>query len=141
MKRILKGFGIALLVLMVIGGGVYAYTAITVTSDVEVLEPISISSVVGDGTFDFSNMSWNIGQVYPLDDPSLTITLTNDASGTITVILSANPDSMDGGNLNFRFDNPVIDVPPGGMATVTVTANTTQSLAPGAYSTLIEVER
>ena len=141
MKRFLKGLVIALLALMIVGGGVYAYTAITVTSDIEVLEPISITAVAGDGTFDFNSMTWNIGQIYPLDAKSLSLDFNNDASGTITIWLLATPSNLDGGNLTFYFDSPVIDVPAGGKATVTLTANTTQSLAPGAYSTIITVDR
>ncbi len=133
--------GIALLAVLVIGGAVFAYTAITVTSEVEVKEPISIFSVEGDGTFDSGTGTWNIGEIYPLDNPALTIILSNASSGTITLNLAASPASLDGGNLTFNFDNEILEVPAGGTATVTLTANTTQSLAPGSYSTEVTVER
>jgi len=141
MKKVLKGIGIALLAMMVIAGGVYAYTAITVTSQVEVLEPISIVSVEGDGTFDRTSNIWDIGQIYPLHTKSITITFANAAAGPITLTLTAKPASLDGSNLIFSFDNSAMQVPAGGSANVTLSAKTTQSLAPGSYSTKVTVER
>jgi hypothetical protein len=141
MKRLLKGLGMVLLALMLVGGVVYAYTAITVTSEVEVQEPISIVSVEGDGAFESDTNTWNIGEIYPLDTASITITFANASAGTITLTLTANPASLDDDNLSFSFDNETVDVPGMGTATVTLTANTTQSLAPGNYSTQITVER
>jgi len=105
MKKVLKGLGMAALVVMAIGGAVFAYTAITVTSQVEVEEPISIVSV------------------------------------EITLSLSADPSSLDGGNLVFGFDSATVKVPGVGTAAVTLTAETTQSLAPGSYSTAVTIER
>lgn len=141
MRKIPKAVVIALVALMIIGGAVYAYTAITVTSQVEVQEPISIVSVEGDGTFDSSSNVWDIGVIYPVDTASIAITFANEAAGAITLSLSAHPASLDGGNLVFSFDNPTVEVLAGGTATVTLTADTTQSLAPGSYSTEVAVER
>lgn len=141
MRKIPKAVVIALVALMIIGGAVYAYTAITVNSQVEVQEPISIVSVEGDGTFDISSNVWDIGVIYPVDTASIAITFANEAAGAITLSLSAHPASLDGGNLAFSFDNPTVEVPAGGTATVIVSADTTQSLAPGSYSTEVTVER
>lgn len=141
MKKFLKGLGIALLIFMVVGGAVYAYTALTVSSTVEVKEPISITSATGSGTFDSATNTWNIGQLYPAGTASLTITFANASSGKITLTLTANPASHDSGNLTFTFDKPAVEVPGGSTAAVIVTANTTQSLKPGNYSTQIAVVR
>lgn len=141
MKRIRKAVVIALVAVILGVGAVYAYTAITVTSQVEVKEPISIVSVEGDGTFNPSSNVWDIGVICPLDTPSIAFTFANEAAGAITLNLSAHPASLDDGNLAFDFDNPTVEVPAGGTATVTLTADTTQSLAPGAYSTEVIVER
>lgn len=146
MRKLVKRLGIqgvclALLIMVALGGIAYAYTAITVTSEVQVEEPISIVSVEGDGTFDSGTNIWDIGNIYPLDMPSITITFANAAEGAITLDLSANPASLDGGNLAFSFDNPTLEVPAAGTASVTLTADTTQSLAPGSYSTEVTVER
>lgn len=145
-KQLLKGIGIALLALMLIVGAVYAYTALTVTSEVTVLEAISIASVEGDGTFDSGTNTWDIGEMYPLDTKSITITFANAAGGPITLTLTANPASFDSGNLTFSFDNSTVEVPAAGeegpgILTVTLSADTTQSLAPGSYSTEVTVER
>jgi len=141
MKKIPKALVIAFMTLILIGGAVYAYTAITVTSEVEVQEPISIVSVEGDGSFDTGSNIWDIGVIYPVDTASITITFANEAAGAITLDLSANPASLDGGNLVFSVDNPTVEVPAGGTATVTLSADTTQSLAPGSYSTEVTIER
>ena len=146
MKKLIKRMGItgiciAVLILVAIGTVAYAYTAITVTSQVEVDEPISILLADGDGSFDAENNIWDIGTIYPLDAPSITVTFANAAEGAITLTLSANPASFDGDNLIFIFDNDTVEVPAGGIASVTITADTTQSLAPGAYFTEIIIER
>jgi hypothetical protein len=146
MKKLIKRMGItgiclAVLILVSIVTIAYAYTAITVTSQVEVEEPISIVLADGDGSFDAETNIWDMGTIYPLDAPSITITFANDAEGAITLSLSANPASFDGDNLIFIFDNDTVEVPAGGIASVTLTADTTQSLAPGAYSTEIIIER
>jgi uncharacterized membrane protein len=140
-KKIPKALVIALVAVILAVGAVYAYTAITVTSHVEVQEPISIVSVEGDGIFDTGSNIWDIGVIYPVDTASIAITFANEAAGAITLNLSAHPASLDDGNLAFSFDNPTVEVPAGGTATVTVSANTTQSLAPGSYSTEVTVER
>lgn len=141
MKKIPKALLIAFVAVILAAGAVYAYTAITVTSKVEVQEPISIVSAEGDGTFDSSSNVWDIGVIHPLDTASITITFGNEAAGTITLSLSAHPTSLDEGNLVFSFDNPTVEVPAGGIATVILSADTTQSLAPGSYSTEVTVER
>jgi uncharacterized membrane protein len=143
MKKIPKALVIAFVAVILAAGAVYAYTAITVTSEVEVQEPISIVSVSveGDGTFDTSSNIWDIGVICPLDTASIAITFDNKAAGAITLSLSAHPASLDGGNLVFSFDNPAVEVPAGGTATVTLSADTTQSLAPGNYSTEVTVGR
>jgi hypothetical protein len=141
MKKIPKALVIAFVAVILAAGAVYAYTAITVTSEVEVQEPISIVSVEGDGIFDTSSNIWDIGVIYPLDTASITITFDNKAAGAIILNLSAYPTSLDEGNLVFSFDNPTVEVPAGGTATVILSADTTQSLAPRSYSTEVTVER
>lgn len=141
------GLAIAVALLLAVGGFAFAaYTAITVTSEVEVQEPISIVSVEGDGTFDSDTNTWDIGDIFPLDTKSIDITFANEAGGPITLTLTAHPDSLDGGNLTFSFDNATVEVPAAGeedpgTVTVTLTADTTQSLEPGSYSTEVTVER
>jgi len=147
-KRLgIEGLVIAVVLLVAVSAFAFAaYTAITMTSDVEVQEPISISLVEGDGTFDSDAISWDIGEIMPLDTNSIDITFANVADGPITLALTATPASLDGGNLTFSFDDAAPVVPAAadevaGTVTVTLTADTTQSLAPGNYSTEITVER
>jgi hypothetical protein len=132
---------IAAVVAVVVGGLAYAYTALTITSDVEVQEPISIVTAEGDGEFDGETLIWDIGEIYPLDRASLTITFANEATGPIQLSLSAEPASFDGGNLTFAFDLEQLVVPGEGEASVTLRAESTQSLAPGEYSTAISIAR
>jgi hypothetical protein len=141
MKKVLKGLGIGLLALMLIGGAVYAYVAINITAQVTVQEPISVVSAEGAGTFDTATSTWNIGEIYPQDTASIAITFANAASGPITLSLSAEPASLDGGNLTFAFDSNTIVVPAGGEASTGITASTTQGLAPGSYSVSILIQR
>ena len=83
MKNPLKAYGkkeIAIIVGVALGvtaGVVYAYTALTITSDVQVKEPISVLATEGDGEFDYDTLIWDIGEIYPLDEASLTITFAN----------------------------------------------------------------
>ena len=126
---------------VVVGGLAYAYTALTITSGVAVQEPISIVAAEGDGEFDDETLIWDIGEIYPLDQASLTITFANEAAGPIQLSLSANPASFDGGNLTFAFDLAQLLVPAEGEASITLRAESTQSLAPGEYSTEISIER
>ena len=129
-------------VMVVVAGGIaYAYTALSITSGVEVQEPISIVSAEGDGEFDADALSWDIGEIYPLDRASLTITFANEAAGPIQLSLSADPASFDGDNLTFAFDLDQLVVPGEGEASITLRAESTQSLAPGEYSTEISIER
>jgi hypothetical protein len=132
---------VSAVVAVVVGGLVYAYTALTITSDVAVQEPISIVEANGDGQFDDETLVWDIGEIYPLDRASLTITFANEASGPIQLHLSVNPASFDGGNLTFAFDLDQLVVPEEGQSSITLRAESTQSLAPGEYSTEIVVER
>ncbi len=147
MRNPLKAYGkkeLAIIIGVALGvtaGVVYAYTALTITSDVQVKEPISVLAAEGDGEFDHDTLIWDIGEIYPLDEASLTITFANEAAGPIQLSLTADPASFDGGNLTFSFDlNPLV-VPEEGDASVTLRAETTQSLEPGEYSTEIIVER
>jgi len=153
MKKLIRrlgpaGLAIAAALLVTIGGLVYAYTAITVTSEVEVREPISIALVEGDGIFNSETNVWDIGYIYPPVTKAITITFANDADGPITLALTAYPASFDHGNLTFTFDSATVEVPAAaeetgiaGTVTVTLTADTMQSLVPGSYSTVITVER
>lgn len=146
MKRIVRKLGInglvvIFLVLALTSGAVYAYTVLTVTSNVEVLEPIHISEVAGDGTFDMDSNTWDTGPIYPASEPSITITFANAAPGAITLTLQVNPSSLDGGNLVFSLDNETLELPAEGTASVVLTATTNQSLTPGNYSTKVTVER
>ena len=141
MKRLLKGLGIGLLMLALVGGTVYAYVAINITAEVDVQEPISIISAAGDGTFDIETVTWDIGEIYPLDTASINVTLANAASGPITLTLATDPVSLDSGNLTFTFENTEIVVPAGGEVSFSISANTTQSLATGSYSVAIQIQR
>lgn len=142
-KRFIKGLVIAVLALMLVGGTVYGYVALNITAEVDVQEPISITSWVGigGGNFDRETNVWDIGEIYPNDTVSLAVTFANAASGPITLTLVASPQSLDGGNLNFSFEYTTIEVPAGGTASVSITASATQSLAPGSYSTTILIQR
>ena len=137
-----KGIAIFIAVLLALSGGIaYAYSALTITTDVEVEEPISIESVECDGEFDENLLIWDIGEIYPPDEASITITFANASEGPINLLLSVNPSSFDAGNLTFKLDPSQLIVPPGEMVSATIDAVATQSLAPGDYSTEIIVER
>ena len=141
MKKFIWGLVIVILLLGLTGGAIYAYTALTVSSSVEVLEPISIASVGGDGTFDMNNFFWDTGQIYPMSTPSLTFTFYNAAPGPITLTLDVNPASLDGGNIQFYFNTTSLEVPAEGTASATLMTFTNQSLTPGVYGTYVTVSR
>ena len=141
MKRFICGLIIVFLVLAIIGGAIYAYTALQVTSNVEVLEPISIASVEGDGAFDMSTNIWDTGPIYPMSTPALTFNFANAAPGPITLTLSVSPSSLDEGNIQFSFDTTTLEVPAEGTASATLMAVTDQSLTPGYYNTQVTVSR
>ena len=141
MKKFIWGLVIVILLLGLTGGAIYAYTALTVSSSVEVLEPISIASVGGDGTFDMNNFFWDTGQIYPMSTPSLTFTFYNAAPGPITLTLDVSPASLDGGNIQFYFNTTSLEVPAEGTASATLMTFTNQSLTPGVYGTHVMVSR
>lgn len=141
MSRLIRGLIVVFLLLAITCGAIYAYTALTVTSNIEVLEPISIASVEGDGTFDMSTHSWDTGQIYPMSQPTIIITFANAAPGPITLTLSVSPQFLDAGNIQFSFDTTTLEVPAEGTASAILMAVTDQSLTPGYYNTQVTVSR
>lgn len=141
MKKFIRGLIIVSLVLALTGSAIYAYTSLTVTSNVEVLEPISIASVEGDGTFDMASNTWDTGPIYPMSTPAITFTFANAAPGPITLTLDVSPSSLDGGNIQFYFDTTSLEVPAEGTASATLMTATQQSLTPGSYGTQVTVSR
>jgi len=79
--------------------------------------------------------------MYANERKSSTITFANSSAEDIAITLTASPESRDGGNLTFGFDNPSLVVPGKGKASVVFWIETTQSVTPGTYSFTVTVER
>lgn len=79
--------------------------------------------------------------MYANERKSSTVTLGNSSDEDIPVILIATPTSHDDGNLTFGFDRSTFVVPAEGEVDVVFWVETSQSVAPGTYLTIITVER
>lgn len=101
-------------------------------------ESLSIDSTSGDGQW--NSPHWVVS-MYANEKKSTSVTFANSSPEDVTITLSATPISHDGGNLIFSFDRPTFVVPGKGKATVVFSFETSQSVTPGDYSTVITVER
>lgn len=100
-------------------------------------EPISIAGVSGDGRW--NSPTWLV-TMYASERKATTITFANSSREDITISLTVSPPSHDNGNLSSGFDNPTPVIPGKGRASVVFWVETSQSVAPGTYSSVITVE-
>ena len=119
---------ITVLILLLVGGAVLAYVALTSTGEVVVEECLSF---VGDNTFSVS--------LYPQESTVAQLTVANASSLSIDVALTStiipNPKGM-------TVDIPkTLTVPATGQATIDITITAGKNAEPGIYAILIEFDR
>ena len=133
MKRIgnfTKWLLVTILILMVTGGAVWAYTALTSTGDITVEEPLSF---VGDSTFDVT--------LYPQESDTAQITVANASSVDMEVDLISSIDP-DPGAKGMDVDIPAkVNVPATGQATIDIVITAGKSAEPGSYTVSIVIVR
>jgi len=101
-------------------------------------EAITLDSVEGDGQW--NSPTWLL-TMYANEKKATTVTFANSSDDDIPISLIASPASHDEGNLTFSFNNPTLVVPGEGEADVIFWVETSQSVTPGTYLTLVTVER
>lgn len=101
-------------------------------------ESLSIDGVSGDGVWNSPN--WVVS-LYANEKKATTVTFANSSTEDIAITLIASPASHDEGNLTFGFDKPTLVVPGKGKASVVFWVQTSQSVTPGTYSTIVTIER
>lgn len=121
---------VTILILAIIGGGVYAYVALTATGDVTVVEALSW---VGSNTFSVN--------LYPQESVIESLTLANASSVDLTVdfISVVTPDPGPKG-LTVSVPNN-LNVPATGQASFDITITAGKSAEPQAYTVEIQVDR
>lgn len=100
-------------------------------------ESITFAEVSGDGQW--NSPTWLVS-MYANERKATTITFANSSHEDITISLTVSPPSQDEGNLIFGFDSPTLVVPGKGKASVVFWVQTSQSVTPGSYSSVITVE-
>jgi len=118
------------LILVVVGGGVWAYTALTASIEVTVEECLSF---VGSSTFSVS--------LYPQESETVSLTIANASSVDMDIDLVSNitPDPRAKG-LTVDIPNK-ITVPASGQVVVDIVMTAGKSVEPGAYSITMEIVR
>jgi len=125
-------------------GGIQAYLSDTETAVGNTFvaatwnNPFDIYKVSGDGKWD--GTQW-IVSMYAKERKSTTVTFANYSNENITISLAVSPASQDSGNLTFGFDTTTLFVPTKERASVVFWVETSQSVTPGTYSTIVTVEK
>lgn len=101
-------------------------------------ESLSLVGARGDGQWNSPN--WVVS-IYANEKKATTVTFANSSAEDISITLTASPASHDGGNLTFGFDNPILVIPGKGRASVVFWLETSQSVTPGTYLTIVTLER
>lgn len=130
LPRVIRWFLVTLLIMVILGGGVYAYVALTATGEVTVQECLSL---VGPNTFSVS--------LYPLESKTVSLTVANASSQAIDVDLLSTV-IPDPGTKGLTIDIPSkLVAPAGGQVTITVIITAGKSAVPQVYSLTIEIVR
>ena len=121
---------VTILVLVVVGGGVYAYTALTGTGDITVEENLSF---VGDSSFSVT--------LYPQETDTAQLIVANASSLDMDVDLLSTIDP-DPGAKGMTVDIPAkIVAPAEGQITVDIVITAGKSAEPGSYTVSIIFDR
>jgi len=121
---------VTLLILVVIGGGVYAYTALTGTGDITVEESLSF---VGPNTFSVS--------LYPQESDTAQLTVANASSIDMEIDLLSTV-TPDPGAKGLTVDLPSkVTVPGSGQVVIDITITAGKNAEPQVYSVSIEIMR
>lgn len=121
---------VTLLILMIVGGSVYAYVALTATGEITVEECLSF---VGPSTFSVS--------LYPLESDTVSLTIDNASSADMSIDLLSTI-TPDPGPKGLMVDIPKkITAPGNGQVTLDITMTAGKSAVPQVYSVTIEVIR
>lgn len=133
MKRLWKAlpiWALVILIILVIGGGVYAYVALTATGEITVEECLSF---VGPSTFSVT--------LYPGEGDTVQLTVANASSVAIDVDLVSTI-TPDPGPKGLTVDIPKkITAPASGQVTLDIDITAGKSAEPDTYSVSIEFAR
>lgn len=130
MKGILRTTTVIIISIILLCGGVYAYTALTSTGTVTVKEPLSF---VGSSTFTID--------IWPQQTLSAQITVANASPTDLSVSLSSVivPDPGQKG-LTVTIPNSV-SVPGNGQVPIDIQVVASKSASPGAYTITMTIDR
>jgi len=121
---------VTLLILILVGGSVWAYVALTATGDITVEECLSF---VGPSTFTIT--------LYPQGSDVGQVTVANASPDAIVVDLLSEV-MPDPGPKGLTVDIPAkITVPGSGQIAVDITVTASKSVEPGLYTVSIEFDR
>jgi len=121
---------VTLLILILVGGSVAAYVALTATVDITVEECLSF---VGPSTFSVS--------LYPQGSETVQLTIANASPDSMDVDLLSTV-TPDPGPKGMTVDIPSkITVPATGQTTIDITISAGKSAEPGSYTVTIEIVR
>lgn len=128
MKRPLKSIMAVLLVSLVLGAGVLAYTALTATVTIEVEEPLSF---VGANTFSVT--------MYPQGTATRTITIANASPIALEIdLVETIVPPLRG--ITVTYPKKIV-IPAAGQGAVIVSIAASKSAEPGSYVITIQVTR
>ena len=134
MKKLLLILLSVVIIGVISAGGALAYRHFTANVSATVSEPISWSCIAGDGVWDSG--TWTVS-LYPAESKSLTLRFFNLSSVDIIQTVAHNNPY---GNISLS-GGGVYTVPGSGFVDVTFLLTTNQSLSPGTYSYVINVDR
>jgi len=120
---------VTVLILLLAGGGVWAYKALTSTGEVTIDECLSF---VGSNTFSVS--------MYPQGIEVVNLTIANASPDDIAIDLISSIVPDPGPNMSITIPNKVT-VPAVGQVVVDITISAGKSAAPQTYVISIEVDR
>jgi len=121
---------VTLLILAVIGGGVYAYTALTAEGDITVEENLSF---VGPSTFSVS--------LYPQESETAQLTVANASSVAMDIDLLSTV-MPDPGAKGLTVDLPSkVTAPGNGQVVIDIKITAGKSAEPQVYTVTIEIAR
>jgi len=126
-----------IVVIILILGSLLVPSVVSADSGTSTLAGIEITGRTGDGNW--IDNTWKV-TMYPGEQKSTTITLSNRRPKDITLTLSVTPNIFDDGNVIINFDNSTLIVPGKSEACAVISASATGSATPGTYSAEIRIE-
>jgi len=128
---------IIVIVIILILGSLLVPSVVSADSGTSTLAGTEITGKTGDGNW--IDNTWKV-TMYPGEQKSTTITLSNRRPKDITLTLSVTPSIFDDGNVIINLDNSTLIVPAKSEACAVISASATGSATPETYSAEIRIE-